>query len=163
MAVPQALEQLLRRPDALAQAQYAARQDDDRTLAGCVFEALRFDPLAPAVPRTATRAITIAAGTAREATIPAGAAVLASVASAMRDPRRVADPGSFDPSRPSVDFMHFGLGLHQCFGLHINMALIPLMLKPLLRRQNVRRAPGPAGHLTKRGLFADRLTVRFDP
>ena len=58
MVVPQALEQLLRRPDALAGAQQAARSNDDKLLAGYVFEAMRFDPLAPALPRVATRAST---------------------------------------------------------------------------------------------------------
>ena len=47
MVVPQALEQLLRRPPALAGAQEAARSGDDKLLAGYVFEAMRFDPLAP--------------------------------------------------------------------------------------------------------------------
>ena len=47
MVVPQAMEQLLRRPDALKGAQQAARDNDDKLLAGYVFEAMRFDPLAP--------------------------------------------------------------------------------------------------------------------
>jgi cytochrome P450 len=161
MVAPQALEQLLRRPDALAGAQDAARRDDDQALAGYVFEALRFDPLAPALPRVATRDVMIAAGTPHAATIPAGANVYVSFASAMRDGRRVADPNSFNHARPARDFIHFGLGLHQCFGLHINMALIPLMLKPLLRRPGLRRASGREGYLTKRGAFAERLWVTW--
>jgi hypothetical protein len=44
----------------------------------------------------------------------------------------------------------------------MNMALLPLMLKALLKRRNLRRAPGPEGHLTKRGAFADRLHVNYD-
>ena len=63
MVVPQAMEQLLRRPDALAGAQAAARRGDDELLAGYVFEAMRFDPLAPALPRIALRTAMIAAGT----------------------------------------------------------------------------------------------------
>ena len=55
MVVPQALEQLLRRPDALAGAQQAARDGDDKLLAGYFFEAMRFDPLGPALPRVATQ------------------------------------------------------------------------------------------------------------
>ena len=163
MIAPQALEQLLRRPDALAGAQDAARRNDDVALAGYVFEALRFDPLAPAMPRVTTQDVTVAYGTSRAVTIPRGATVYLSFLSAMRDPRRVADPETFNPRRPPSDYIHFGMGLHQCFGIHINMALVPLMLKPLLRRAGLRRKPGPDGHLVKRGPFADRLVVNYTP
>ena len=37
-----------------------------------------------------------------------------------------------------------------------------LMLKPLLKRANLRRAPGRAGRLRKNGPFAASLTVTFD-
>ena len=36
------------------------------------------------------------------------------------------------------------------------------MLKPLLKRENLRRAPGAAGKLRKNGAFAESLTVEFD-
>ena len=62
MVVPQALEQLLRRPKALAEAQAAARANDDDTLRAYVWEAMRFDPLAPGLPRTALRDVTLGAG-----------------------------------------------------------------------------------------------------
>jgi cytochrome P450 len=167
MVVPQALEQLLRRdgaPDhALAGAQAAARAGDDALLAGYVFEALRFDPLAPALTRVAARERVIAEGTSRAVAVPAGATVLVGFASAMMDPRRIRDPARFDPGRPPGEFMHFGHGLHTCFGIHINQALLPQIIKPLLVRPRLRRAPGQAGRLSKRGPFADRLEVAFDP
>jgi cytochrome P450 len=163
MVIPQALEQLLRRPDALAGARKAARADDDALLAGYVFEALRFDPLAPALIRVAARDQTVAAGTPRATLVKQGSTVLTAFSSAMMDRRRVADPERFDPRRPSYNYMHFGYGLHQCFGYHINMALLPLVLKPLLRREGLHRAPGGAGLLVKRGAFADRLSVRYRP
>ena len=162
MVVPQALEQLLRRPDALMGAQAAARSGDDALLAGYVFEAMRFDPLAPALPRIAARDHRIAVGTPRETLVPKGATVLAAFRSAMRDGRRVPDPGRFDPRRMQHEYIHFGHGLHTCFGIHMNRVLLPLMLKPLLRRNRLRRAPGPEGHLTKRGPFAERLRVVYD-
>ncbi|MBD0272070.1 MAG: cytochrome P450 [Acetobacteraceae bacterium] len=161
MIVPQALEQLLRRPEALAGAIAAARAGDDALVAGHVFEAMRFDPIAPALPRVATRDCTIAAGTGRAATIAAGTAVFVGLASAMRDRRRIADPEAFDPRRPPHDYMHFGHGLHECFAAAINRAVLPLLLKPLLRR-GVRRADGPEGRLRKRGPFAERLVVEYD-
>ena len=45
----------------------------------------------------------------------------------------------------------------------MNKALLPLMLKPLLQRKNLRRAPGARGKLSKRGVFAERLWVQYDP
>lgn len=162
MVVPQAMEQLLRRPDALAGAQAAARSGDDDLLRGYVLEAMRFDPLAPGLPRVARVDGTIAAGTRRARTIPAGAQVLAAFASAMMDPRRLAQPKRFDPRRPPSDYIHFGHGLHECFGRYINHATLHLMLKPLLKREGLRRAKGREGHLSKNGAFAERLVVLFD-
>jgi cytochrome P450 len=162
MVVPQALEQLLRRPDALEGAQQAARANDDKLLAGYVFEAMRFDPLAPALQRTATRPATIAAGTSRSTDVPQGATLYVAMSSAMMDDRRLADPQSFNPRRLPHEYIHFGYGLHQCFGIHMNNALLPLMLKALLKRRNLRRAEGASGHLTKRGAFADKLCVNYD-
>lgn len=161
MVVPQALEQLLRRPAALAAAQAAARRDDDAALAACVFEALRFDPLAPALMRTALRSQLIAAGSSRATIIPAGATIAVAFASAMRDPRRVATPEQFRLDRPASDDLHFGHGLHTCFGIHINRVLIPLMLKPLLCRPGLRRARGKPGRLRKEGPFAASLSVEY--
>ncbi|MEG3166522.1 cytochrome P450 [Sphingomonas sp. PB2P19] len=161
MVVPQAIEQLLRRPYALAAAQAAARRDDDCELAAHLAEAMRFDPLAPWMPRVALRPRTI--GERRHArAIPAGARVLASMASAMRDHRRVPDPGQFDAGRSADQYLHFGWGVHQCFGLELNRATLHLMVKPLLQRRNLRRAPGRAGRLVRQGVFASSLEVEFD-
>jgi cytochrome P450 len=162
MVVPQAMEQLLRRPDALAGAQAAARAGEDDLLWGYVQEAMRFDPLAPGLPRNVLVDGVIARGTSHETAVKAGDTVLAAFASAMMDPRRVTDPSRFDPRRPDSDYIHFGYDLHQCFGRHINRATLHLMLKPLLKRANLRRAPGGSGRLVKNGPFAESLTVVFD-
>jgi cytochrome P450 len=162
MVVPQAMEQLLRRPDALSGAQAAALAGDDALLAGYVREAMRFDPLAPGLPRITLQDWTIAKGTKHQKLVPAGSTVLAAFASGMRDGRRVPDPERFNPRRLPHEYIHFGYDLHQCFGIHINNATLHLMLKPLLKRQNLRRAPGAAGKLRKSGAFAESLTVEFD-
>ncbi len=161
MMGPHALEQLLRRPKALAEAQIAAQSDDDDKLAGYVFEAMRFDPLGPALTRTLTRRYVLAAGTSHAKELPQGAAVLASFASAMMDGRRIHDPKAFIPNRPASNYIHFGHGLHECFGIHINKRVLPAILKPLLKKKNLGRAPGSEGHLRKQGPFADRLVVCF--
>jgi cytochrome P450 len=87
--------------------------------------------------------------------------VIAAFASAMMDDRRVPEPGRFDPDRRAHEYIHFGYGLHECFGRHINRVTLHKMIKPLLRRRKLRRAAGPEGHLTKNGPFAERLVVEF--
>ena len=88
--------------------------------------------------------------------------MFAAFASALMDPRRVLNPGDFNPQRAAGDYMHFGHGLHECFGRHINHATLHLMLKPLLQRPRLRRAPGDEGRLSKNGAFAERLVVLYD-
>jgi cytochrome P450 len=161
MVVPQALEQLLRRPDALAGARQAALNNDDELLAGYVFEAMRFDPLAPFMPRVAKTKSWIAGGTPRAIEVPEGSNVYVAFSSAMMDERRLPDPQTFNPRRLPHEYIHFGYGLHQCFGIHMNRALLPLMLKSLLQQPRLRRAPGPAGKLRKRGAFSDTLHVNY--
>ncbi|UKJ73347.1 cytochrome P450 [Azospirillum brasilense] len=163
MVVPQALEQLLRRPAELEGARKAALAGDDALLLGYVLEAMRFDPLAPTLPRVAVRDELIAAGSRRATNVREGATLLVAFSSAMMDERRVPDPRRFNPRRLAHEYMHFGHGLHTCFGLQINHAILPMMLKPLLERRGLRRAPGPDGHLRKRGAFAERLEVVYDP
>jgi len=80
----------------------------------------------------------------------------------MMDERRLIDPQTFNPRRLPHEYIHFGYGLHQCFGIHMNNALLPLMLKSLLKRKNLRRASGSKGKLHKRGAFSDTLYVNYD-
>jgi cytochrome P450 len=139
MVAPQAVEQLLRRPTRSP----GRRRPPARTTTpaqGYVFEAMRFDPLAPALPRVALRDWEIASGTPRAERSPRGSTVLAAFSSAMMDERRIPDPRRFDPRRLPHEYIHFGHGLHTCFGIHINGALLPLVLKPLLKRPGLRRA-----------------------
>lgn len=162
MVLPKVIEQLLRRPKILAQAQAAARADDDATLAKYIFEAMRFDPLAPFLQRVAKREYVLAAGTSRAKKIEPGTRILFFFASAMMDDRHVPNPKSFNPNRPADNYILFGYGLHQCFGLHMNKRLLPLTLKPLLKQSGLRRANGPEGRLRKQGVFPDRMVVCFD-
>ncbi|MBV8971560.1 MAG: cytochrome P450 [Sphingomonadaceae bacterium] len=161
MVVPNAVEQLLRRADWLAAAAAAAQANDDARLHDILIEAMRFDPLAPGLKRTARADYRLAQGTPRATTIPAGSTVITAFASAMRDPRRVPEPERFDPDRLPRDFVHFGHGLHECFGRMLNHATLHRTIKPLLAR-NPRRAAGAEGRLRKAGAFADRLVVTCD-
>jgi cytochrome P450 len=162
IVLPKAMEQLLRRKDALAGAHQAALEGNDAHLHDIVFEAMRFDPLAPGLPRVALTDWTVARGTGRATKIPKGSIVLMAFASAMMDGRRIPDPRRFDPGRLPYEYMHFGLGLHECFGRYINHATLHRMLKPLLRRPNLRRADGAEGRLRKSGIFSSQLVVVHD-
>ncbi|NKC32867.1 cytochrome P450 [Falsiroseomonas selenitidurans] len=141
-ACVKALDGLLDRPVALAAAQAAARADDDAALAALLWEALRFDPVNPFIYRRAVRETVIARGTLRARRVPEGTMVLAANLSAMHDPIALDRPQDFRAGRGAEAYMLWGYGMHTCFGAHINQAVIPQMLKPLLRREGLRRA-GP--------------------
>jgi cytochrome P450 len=157
----QALDVLLQRPEELAKAQAAARANDDALLAQYVFEALRFNPNNPGVIRIAAEDYTVAKGELHATTIPKGAQVLAATQSAMFDGRIVDSPNEFRIGRPDFAYMHFGFGLHQCFGQYVNRVQIPGILKPLLRRKELQRSAGDRGQLQMQGPFPSALEVSF--
>lgn len=162
-AAVQALDQLLDRPDTLAGAQEAARSGDDALLAKYVFEALRFNPVNPIIYRRANADTVIARSTLRARHIPEGTMVLAANLSAMFDPLQVKAPADFRTDRPAEDYILWGYGLHTCFGGYINQAVIPAMLKPLLRKKGLRRAPGKAGRIDTAGTpFPVHMMLEFD-
>ncbi|MGG5886589.1 cytochrome P450 [Falsiroseomonas sp. HC035] len=154
-----ALDTLLDRPDALAAAQRAAREDDDAALARVLWEALRFDPVNPFIYRRAVRDTMIARGTLRARMVPQGAMVLAANLSAMFDPIALDQPETFRADRPAHAYILWGYGMHTCFGAHINQAVIPQLLKPLLRCQGLRRTGPVDGAGTP---FPVHFPVAFD-
>ena len=158
-----ALDQLLDRPDALADAQAAARKGDEAAVGAHLFEALRFSPANPVIYRRAVRDTWIAAETLRARRVKAGAMVMAGNFSAMFDPLAVENPGAFRTDRPWSNYILWGYGMHVCFGAHINRAVIPAMLTPLLARPGLRRTPGAAGRLDSAGTpFPAHLRVEWD-
>jgi cytochrome P450 len=146
----------------LQEAQEAARSDNDALLAQYVFEALRFNPNNPGLFRIAAEDYTVAKDKMHATTIPRGTTVVAATQSAMFDDRIVDAPDDFRIGRPSYTYMHFGYGLHTCFGQYINRVQIPGILKPLLKRKGLRRAEGDAGQLQYTGPFPRSLGVVFD-
>jgi cytochrome P450 len=154
----QVLDQLFQRPEQLKAAQAAALADDDALLAKYVFEALRFNPNNAGVYRLAAEDYPLAKASFHGTTISKGTSVIAATQSAMFDERFVDQPNEFHIDRPEYLSMHFGYGLHTCFGQYINRAQIPGILKPLLKRPGLRRA----GDLQYAGPFPSSLLVRFD-
>ena len=159
-----ALDELLNRPDALAGAQAAARAGDDALLAAHLFEALRVRPLNPLIYRRAMRDATVASGRIRARRIRKNTMVMASNLSAMFDPLSVPSPNAFRTDRPWETYILWGYGMHACFGDYLNRASIPAILKPLLAKRNLRRAPGAAGQIDQAGTpFPVHLHLEFDP
>jgi cytochrome P450 len=154
----QALDQLLQRPEQLRGAQAAALADDDALLGKYVFEALRFNPNNPVLFRVAAEDYPLAKASMHGTTLPKGTSVIAATQSAMFDERFVDDPNQFRIDRPEYLSMHFGYGLHTCFGQYVNRVQIPGILKPLLKHSGLRRA----GELQYQGPFPSSLLVRLD-
>ncbi|MEA5510769.1 cytochrome P450 [Crocosphaera sp. UHCC 0190] len=146
-AIVQSLEQILRRPDILPKAVQAAQANDDETLAKYVWEALRFRPVSPSLPRFCESDYTVAAGTPRATRIPAKSLVLVSLGSAMFDGAIIKNPDEFSIERPKHNYMHFGYGDHTCLGEHIGAVVVPEVIKQVLLRPGVRVIPGDEGKL----------------
>lgn len=161
MATAHVVDQLLRRPAALAGARAAA--GDAGAMVPFVLEALRFHPINPALARSAARDTVLAEGTSRERRIPQGCVVYPLLLSAMFDPLVFEDPDSFRVDRPASSYLHFGHGLHTCFGERVNVVQMPETVSALLAAGDLRRAPGRAGHVVYDGPFPDRLLVDFGP
>ena len=161
-AVAHALDQLLRRPSELRGAVEAAEAGDLDLVRAYTFEAMRFNPLNPVLARHVARTSVVAAGTRRECRMPAGRSVYVGVMPAMFDPDAFPDPDAFRVDRPLSAYLHFGHGLHTCFGERINLVQIPELVAAALRLPGLRRAPGPDGQIAYDGPFPDRLVLEFD-
>jgi cytochrome P450 len=159
-AVGKAVDQLLRRPDALEFARRAALANDMQALTTCAFEALRFDPQTTAVLRFCARETTV--GRLAPRPIPARTRVIVFTLSAMFDPTAYDDPDRFQGDRSPEPALHFGAGMHQCFGRYVNFVQVPELVKAVVGLKGVRRARGSAGRLSYEGPFPDHLVVEFD-
>jgi len=156
------IDYLLDHPVLLASAQDAARRDDDVSIRQTVLEALRFNSFGAGIFRVATEDYRLARGYLRSRRIKKGTTVLAATQSAMLDGRKVERPGRFRLDRPAHAYMHFGYGMHTCFGAHINLVQIPIIVSAMLKCPGLRRAEGEKGVMQYRGPFPDSLTVEFD-
>ena len=156
-AVAQALDQLLDRPDELAAARAAANADDLDTVSKYVFEALRFNPQTAGLLRYCADGATI--GERSVTAVPAQSTVILATLSAMFDPEAFEDPGAFRIDRAHAPYLHFGAGLHTCFGRAINSVQIPQIAATLLKQPGLRRV----GRALYDGPFPDRLIVEFTP
>ncbi len=133
------LNHLFNNPELLVEAQQAARVDDDQKMIQFVQESLRLNAFAAGIQRICAEDYVVAKGTLRSTKIPKGTIVLAATQSAMMDWRKIRKPKEFRLDRPAYSYMHFGYGLHTCFGQYINLAQIPAIVKAVLKQNGLRR------------------------
>lgn len=121
-----ALLALLRHPD---QADLVRR--DPAAVPGMVDEAIRYDGAVQMTARIATEDLEVAGHQVR-----AGAAVLAVLGAANRDPSAFEDPARFDVTRPkgSVRHLGFGHGAHRCLGAALAQVEMRLVIPAILQR-----------------------------
>jgi cytochrome P450 len=156
-----AMDELLRRPRAMADARVCALKGDVEAVRHYAWEAVRFNPHHPLQVRFCAHDTTIAQGQKRSKAIPAATHTYAATLSAMFDPEVFASPNEFNGKR-ETEYLHFGYGMHACFGKAINGVQIPELVAALLRLPNLRRAPGSAGQVLYDGPFPNRLVLEFD-
>ena len=145
-AATNAFAVLLAKPEALSEARTSAEANDEAALRQCVYEALRFNPQTPALLRYEQAD---------------GHTTLLLTISAMFDPKEFPEPGRFIASRPLDKYLHFGHGLHTCYGIMINGVQLPALVGAILRLPNIRRASGRFRSLLYEGPFPDRLVAEF--
>ncbi len=156
-----AVEELLDRPRELERAQQAARAGDHGLVGAYLFEALRFRPQTWALIRQCAMDCTVAAESRRATRFREGSMVLVATQSAMFDGEAFPAPEEFRIDRPFDDYLHFGHGLHTCFGREINRVHLPALAVALLEGPRIERAPGKAGQTAYDGPYPSSLTVSF--
>ncbi|HEY0320062.1 MAG TPA: cytochrome P450 [Pyrinomonadaceae bacterium] len=158
-----AMNELLRRPETMKSARRAALDGDTETVRRYAYESGRFNPHTPFMLRYCRHESLLRAGSRHERRIPAGSFVLLGTISAMFDPSGFPSPRQFRIDRePQSEYLHFGFGMHRCFGYYINSRQIPELVAALLRLPDLRRAPGRAGRISFAGPFPDRFVLEFD-
>lgn len=151
MASSLIVEQLLAKPDVLARAKQMV-DDEDKLLHLC-FDVFRFNTMAAAMRRHCKNGAEIGG-----VKIPQGTEVFAFTASAMFDESVWPEPFSVRDDRPLDKYLHFGDGMHRCFGEYVNRIQIPLIVGSLLRLNNLRKC----GCLLYDGPFPDQFVLAFD-
>ncbi|HMS83565.1 MAG TPA: cytochrome P450 [Nitrospira sp.] len=160
-AATKVIDQLLRRPNELAEARQAARAGDEATLGRYVWEALRFNPHNPIIIRHGQPGAVLGQGTSGRHKLSGGQMVYLGTFSAMFDPIVFPDPNCFRTDRDPTRYLHFSAGLHACQGRYVSGIQIPLIVAGMLRLADAHRAPGWDGRIAYDGPFPDRMILKF--
>lgn len=145
------VEQLLKHPDWMAQAK--AVVDDEVPFRHLCFDVLRFNTMATVMRRYSRHGVDIAG-----VHIPQGYEVFVATGSAMFDENAWPESELIKTDRPLDRYLHFGDGMHRCFGEYINRIQIPIIVGSVVRLPNVRK------HSTMLydGPFPDQFVLAFD-
>ncbi|MGY1805318.1 cytochrome P450 [Blastococcus sp. SYSU D00922] len=115
------------------------RVREDAGLARVAFdEAVRWESPVQTFFRTATTDVRVG-----DVVVPEGRKILMFLAAANRDPRRWADPDTFDLSRDPSGHVGFGMGIHQCVGQHVARLEAATLVTALARRVRTIGLDGP--------------------
>jgi cytochrome P450 len=129
---------LLGNPDRLAEL-----REDPASIGPALEELLRYDsPVPHATFRYAAEPVELG-----DVTIPKGAQVIVSLASANRDPAQYSDPDTLDLERNEARHLSFGHGIHFCLGAPLARMEGHLALETLFRRFPELRLAVPAEEL----------------
>lgn len=147
------LQYLFKHPQLLALAIRQAQAGNLGDVRNIAWEASRFEPFTPMLFRYTTAQAQLG-----DKIIPPGCTVVAASCSAMFDPQQVDKPNEFRTNR-TMNYLHFGDGVHRCLGERINEIQIPEILIALLGLPGL----GRLGPITYDGPFADTCTLDFNP
>ena len=137
-----ALDVLLDRPAEMRRLAASTAAGDAHAVATLLVEALRLQPQAPFLIRRARGSMVIAPGSAREEHVAPGDVVIAVTQSAMRDRYVLDQPGALRNDRDAHEILHFGAGIHRCFGAAISFTQFGALGMALAGDGDVRRT-GP--------------------
>lgn len=141
-AVARTIDQLIRHPVQLKNAQAAAKNNDGATVLQYVLEAMRFNPQNHVLFRMCGADTTVAKDTPRETIIKKGTLVFASTLTAMFDPEGpFKQPADFKLDRKPNEYLFFGSDGHECMGRHLApMVIQEIFMRLLTRLPDLRRS-----------------------
>jgi cytochrome P450 len=134
-------------------AQAKAVVDDEVAFRHLCFDVLRFDGMASVMRRYSPNGVDIAG-----VHIPQGYNVFVATGSAMFDETVWPEPETIRTDRSLDRYMHFGDGMHRCFGEYINRIQIPIIVGSVVRLPNVKKHSA----MLYDGPFPDQFVLSFD-
>ncbi len=149
-AIANATQHILADDALRARAGAAAAGEDPAAFDPIVWEALRFNPMAPMVIRVAAAATVVAPGSPHELAVEPGRVVAAGIGSAMFDPGVFPDPDGFH-DRPRRSYLHTGFGAHECLGAFVGDAMVPETVRQIMRLPGVRLLPDGGSRIDDAG------------
>lgn len=135
--------------------------EDSALISAAVDEALRLDPPAFAIARTAVREVTVG-----DVTLNPGDRVLVVYGWANRDDSAFVRPDEIDLQRAPNPHLTFGNGIHRCLGMHLARLEVRIVIEEVLERlPDYELASDPGNPRLRGGIMwgFDSLPITFTP